>query len=242
MAVIIGTFDHNDGISAPALIGTADNDSIVGQFGNDRIEGLEGADTLIPGAGIDTVLGGGGDDTVIITSGIWFDKIVDGGEGRDKLVLASLGPVSIERVSILDFEIIEINGYLTRISIEDISQFDTIIGNGTIEIFGSAGSLFLAHTDWQGEELQVKLARGSEAWYDTFRIDASGSVIAWSLDSSERNSFDAVIGGANNDTLRGGNGDSLWGALLRKSRVDRGSPFPGQTYPTASVTGMPSAV
>jgi site-specific DNA recombinase len=32
------------------------------------------------------------------------------------------------------------------------------------------------------------------------------------------------------------------GALLRKSRVGRGSPFPGQTYPTASVTGMPSAV
>ena len=31
-------------------------------------------------------------------------------------------------------------------------------------------------------------------------------------------------------------------ALLRKSPDGRGSPFPGQTYLTASVTGMPSAV
>nr|WP_226937531.1 LysR family transcriptional regulator [Pseudogemmobacter faecipullorum] len=36
--------------------------------------------------------------------------------------------------------------------------------------------------------------------------------------------------------------EDLGMALLRKSRVCRGSPFPGQTYPTASVTGMPSAV
>ena len=36
----------------------------------------------------------------------------------------------------------------------------------------------------------------------------------------------------------------LWlhAALLHKSSDDRGSPFPGQTYPTTSVTGMPSAV
>ena len=32
------------------------------------------------------------------------------------------------------------------------------------------------------------------------------------------------------------------GALLHKSADGRGSPFPGQTYPTGSVTGMPSAV
>ena len=31
-------------------------------------------------------------------------------------------------------------------------------------------------------------------------------------------------------------------ALLHKSGGGRGSVFPGQTYPTASVTGMPSAV
>jgi hypothetical protein len=36
--------------------------------------------------------------------------------------------------------------------------------------------------------------------------------------------------------------DGLSGALLRKSPDGRGSPFPGQTHPTASVTGMPSAV
>ena len=31
-------------------------------------------------------------------------------------------------------------------------------------------------------------------------------------------------------------------ALLHKSGDRRTSPFPGRTYPTASVTGMPSAV
>ena len=36
--------------------------------------------------------------------------------------------------------------------------------------------------------------------------------------------------------------DALQGALLHKSVERRVSPFPGRTYPTASVTGMPSAV
>ena len=31
-------------------------------------------------------------------------------------------------------------------------------------------------------------------------------------------------------------------ALLHKSAVDRTSPFPGQTYPATSVTGVPRAV
>ena len=31
-------------------------------------------------------------------------------------------------------------------------------------------------------------------------------------------------------------------ALLHKSGFERGSPFPGRTYPTATVTGTPSAV
>jgi aspartate aminotransferase-like enzyme len=31
-------------------------------------------------------------------------------------------------------------------------------------------------------------------------------------------------------------------ALLHKSGAERISPFPGRTYPTATVTGMPSAV
>ncbi|WP_416348443.1 type II toxin-antitoxin system HigB family toxin [Gemmobacter sp.] len=35
---------------------------------------------------------------------------------------------------------------------------------------------------------------------------------------------------------------NICGALLHKSGDGQGSPFPGQTHPTASVTGMPSAV
>ena len=35
---------------------------------------------------------------------------------------------------------------------------------------------------------------------------------------------------------------SIQTALLHKASDVRGSPFPRQTYPTASVTGMPSAV
>jgi hypothetical protein len=36
--------------------------------------------------------------------------------------------------------------------------------------------------------------------------------------------------------------DYMFTALLHKSADGHGSPFPRQTYPTASVTGMPSAV
>ena len=34
----------------------------------------------------------------------------------------------------------------------------------------------------------------------------------------------------------------IFGALLHKLGSERGSPFPGRIYPTATVTGMPSAV
>ena len=44
------------------------------------------------------------------------------------------------------------------------------------------------------------------------------------------------------DALRGVARVSRRKALLHKSREDQGSPIPGQTYPMASVTGMPSAV
>ncbi|WGR63108.1 SAM-dependent DNA methyltransferase (plasmid) [Paracoccus ferrooxidans] len=49
------------------------------------------------------------------------------------------------------------------------------------------------------------------------------------------------------DQLRGGMDASLYKdyiltALLHNSGDGRGYPLPGQTYPTASVTGMPSAV
>ncbi len=37
-------------------------------------------------------------------------------------------------------------------------------------------------------------------------------------------------------------GSILHGTLLHKSAADCPSPFPGQTYPATSVTGMPSAV
>lgn len=36
--------------------------------------------------------------------------------------------------------------------------------------------------------------------------------------------------------------DVVGAALLRKTGDGRGAPFPRRTYPTASVTGMPSAV
>jgi len=36
--------------------------------------------------------------------------------------------------------------------------------------------------------------------------------------------------------------DDFAGALLRKDRKSRTSPFPGRTYPAGSVMGMPSAV
>lgn len=55
--------------------------------------------------------------------------------------------------------------------------------------------------------------------------------------------FDATMRGANPLEAQKALGNwKLMGALLHKRADGRGSPFPGQTYPTASVTGMPSAV
>ena len=60
-----------------------------------------------------------------------------------------------------------------------------------------------------------------------------------------------VDDGGNEFVIRGGPGiygpdsNSVFGpitTLLHKSAAGQATPFPGRTYPTASVTGIPSAV
>ena len=53
--------------------------------------------------------------------------------------------------------------------------------------------------------------------------------------------FERLTGYTRNEVM-GKDCRYLQGTLLHKSGDGRGSPFPGRTYPTASVTGMPSAV
>ena len=65
---------------------------------------------------------------------------------------------------------------------------------------------------------------GSSAWPTARRLVAAGQQVL------------------NAQGFEAGAVDGWDGALLHKSADGRSSPFPGQTYPTGSVTGMPSAV
>ena len=72
---------------------------------------------------------------------------------------------------------------------------------------------------------------------EDFKFSKSFAALDFSWDQENLASFLA-----NPKSFVPGTKMSFGGALLHKASDGRGSPFPGRTYPTASVTGMPSAV
>ncbi len=76
-------------VGADTVFGGDGDDQLVGDRGRDTLDGGAGADVIDPGPGADRVQGGPGDDTVRIfdTCEIEAGMRVDGGEGRDVLLL-----------------------------------------------------------------------------------------------------------------------------------------------------------
>lgn len=84
MALINGTNNDDAGPAPfPALVGTANADTINGRIGNDQLFGRAGNDTLNGGDGNDELNGEGGNDTLNGNAG---NDLMRGGSGNDRLV------------------------------------------------------------------------------------------------------------------------------------------------------------
>lgn len=107
---IEGTTGDDDGISNPALIGTADVDVIYGNSGNDLLVGLANDDQLVGGFDSDTLLGGAGEDFIYSADAVVTlnpDNILyfEGDSAEDTILfqMSNDGPLDSADY-ILDFE------------------------------------------------------------------------------------------------------------------------------------------
>jgi len=140
--------DHIYGFSGnDVLIGGDGDDKIVGGLGDDQISGgsgddyilaQTGNDTISTGSGSDVVIAGFGDDTITV-DGIG-DKTIDGGLGRNSLVISYLE--SADDLSSISYDsdteettLVTDAGDTIRIrSIDTLTigaiEYDLLIGNG----------------------------------------------------------------------------------------------------------------
>ena len=87
--------DHHMGAGADTLIGGAGNDTILGGDKSDSILGGGGADLLVTGTGINqTLMGGAGNDTIEWSANSGSGDSIDGGGGKNTLVIDRTDPHS----------------------------------------------------------------------------------------------------------------------------------------------------
>lgn len=149
------------------LFGLDDKDTLDGGAGNDFLDGGAGNDSLRGGVDKDTLFGGDGDDTVEGGEGI--DQL-DGGDGFD---LASYVSETKARIEVLGFQVGTFDPTQSKISFENITNFEGIIGT-------KFGDVMLAAPASNG------------VLYDGF--DGNDRLIG-------SNGKDTLIGGSGNDTL-----------------------------------------
>ncbi|MEM0908803.1 MAG: calcium-binding protein, partial [Pseudomonadota bacterium] len=165
------------------LHGNEGNDSIDGRAGNDTITGGDGNDTLIGGEGTDSIDAGAGNDVVTIFEGHQIDNI-RGGAGIDRLDLSAIFGAGV----VVDTDAGTYTGFGgTR----NIAEFEEIIGT-------QAGDFI--RLDLDGNTIDG--AGGHDTLQGGFGTDTvlggTGDDIIQVLDGEF---FDAVDGGAGNDTL-----------------------------------------
>lgn len=116
------------------------HDTLLGGGGNDRIDGEDGNDRLNGGKGNDTLTGGRGADVFIFNGKPDNDRIMDFGDGNDRIDLSAFDASSFNDLqnwgaldefgggTLIDFS--EIGGtgsvFLENVDIEDLSNSDFI--------------------------------------------------------------------------------------------------------------------
>lgn len=169
--------DGND-----TLIGNDGNDSLVAGLGVDNLSGGAGADTLdARGSGADDALtGGAGDDTILLDYSAGFGAasfLVDGGEGKDTLVLYMSNSGSLD-INTTNFP----NAKFTGLDVLDFSK-DSADTNLTLT---SAGIEALVDNNVAGTDLIINLKGGHDTFNGSLPLNAgSGAkvdVAGWTVE------------------------------------------------------------
>lgn len=180
---------YGDG-GADSLIGGSAGDTLYGGDGNDTLSGNDGNDSLVAGAGVDNLsggigsdtldargagaddalTGGAGDDTILLDYSAGFGSaMVDGGDGKDTLVLymSSSGSLELNTTNFPDAK-------FTGLEVLDLSKD----GKATDLTLTSAGIEALVDNNVAGVDFVVNLKAGQDK-LDGWTFNA-GSGTTWS--------------------------------------------------------------
>jgi Ca2+-binding RTX toxin-like protein len=169
-AVVLNGSQYNN-----KLVGGAFADTLMGGGGFDVLNGGAGADFLDGGADADQQRGEAGDDRIVYDAA---DTVIDGGAGRDTLILKAAAVVHLE-----NFSSSQVTGGSAYVSgFEDVDATDSV---GAIIVTGS--------------QFNNTLTGG--AFADTLMGGAGFDVLKGGLGN------DVLDGGADADQVRGEGGD-----------------------------------
>lgn len=248
MADITGTSRDDNGIQAPALVGTEDADNIRGLAGDDLIQGLAGDDLLNGGTGTDTIEGGAGDDSVFAFYRDGRGARFDGGTGYDRLVLQPIldggrGELYFfNEAEVSGFEQIDLNGNQLRLTADQMAGVERITGfagEGGLQIIGP-GTVDLSGITLGADgtaigRIETLFVNGYDERTDPavpMVWDASGATGSWSMrHASVDGNRITMYGGEGNDTLYGAQGDTISGGggddrILTRGNIGQIAPRP----------------
>lgn len=131
---IVGTIDAGDGDDTITLKSGAKVDTIDAGAGNDKV-------TVESGASVTTINLGAGDDTITLKSGAGTGITINGGDGKDTLILdASSGMIDFTGITkITGIEVLQLSGATTDTSGAKIS-YDSIKDNLNLTVEATSGS------------------------------------------------------------------------------------------------------
>ena len=128
------------GLGDDTILGEDGGDELTGGAGDDSLTGGAGNDILTGGAGSDTMQGGDNDDTVVMDAGD-FQSNVNGGSGRDTLVLENGARFNTNGLSVYGFEVFRGADGNDRVRGNDGTvNYDLDGGAGNDTLTGNAGN------------------------------------------------------------------------------------------------------
>ncbi|MGB3489625.1 MAG: VCBS domain-containing protein [Xanthobacteraceae bacterium] len=218
--VWIGTPNHDNGISAPALDvathapGQVNEPwSIFGRGGNDVITGGNADDVLVGEGGNDVLNGGKGNDTFLVTASTPVDGFdtFNGGDGYDRIASTGNG-VNIQAASISGVEEVSGNGF---------SNVDLVLANVT------NATLNLADVKLRGID-EVRSAPNNSG-----DVTGNADQVFYTSNDSDAVGGQAYRGGGGNDFFHLGSQSTR----ILVSNADNGGydAFDGNTFGDAAV-------
>lgn len=229
------------------------SNTAYGNVGNDSIEAFDGGDVLFGGQGVDTLVGGAGDDELhgnadadLIINLTGGEDTVFGGSGNDTLSTNLAGSNNTE---FADFnaaeDVLVIAGVSAAqiagnagVGISDSNSRGLLLNGPDIIIEGAGGEVTLSGAAGQAlSGSNLILADGTVFVYNVGGAAASfnGGDFADFMIAGDNGDTLNAAGGANGDTLIGGDGNDLFAFGGNFTDLDKVEGGDGQDTLTATV-------